>query len=156
VADDGHLAGNLCAHFGGEKCQGIPGKQITAKTESHRQEQQQHAAQPSQLSRLAVRAQEHDAEHVSEGTENHQVGGPGMNRAPQPAELHARHDVLHAFESLVGSWPVIKQQQNSRANLDHEQKEGDSSEKIPVRELVDGNGLFFQRLDQLRPVEAFI
>src|SRR5262249_20010058 len=93
---------------------------------------------------------------MREGCQNHQICCPRVNRSNQPAKLHAGHDVLHALESLVGSWTVVKEQQDSGTDLDHEEKKCDSTEEIPIGELVDGDSLLFQRSDQPRPVKPII
>ncbi len=79
-----------------------------------------------------------------------------MNRAHQPAKLHASHDVLHTFERFVGAGAVVQQQKNSRADLDSKQEERDAAEEVPVGKSVDGNGLFFQGTNEIGPVKSLI
>ena len=49
----------------------VPRQQIPAETKCQRQAEQRDAAQPGQLSRPPERAQEHHAEHVKEGRQDH-------------------------------------------------------------------------------------
>ena len=156
MADDGNLSGHLRAHRGGEEGQLVPGQQIAAEAESHDQKEQQHAGDPCQLAGLAVGLEKQDAEHVGKGGEDHQIGGPGVDGTNQPAKLHAGHDVLHAFEGLVGAGTVIEQQQDAGEHLDHEEKERDAPEEVPVGQLVRGNGLMTEWGQDSVQIEAFI
>lgn len=79
-----------------------------------------------------------------------------MDRANEPSEMHTRHDVLHAFERLIGAWPVIQKKEKPGAHLDPEKKKRDAAEEIPVGELVNGNRFVAQRFRQFRPVETLI
>src|SRR5207245_10256828 len=105
---------------------------------------------------LASGAEVNDAEGARERGKNAQVRGPGMNRAHEPAKLHAGHDILHAFERFVSARAVIEEQENSCADLNYEQKQGDSAQKIPVGKSMNGNGLFLQGTDEVGPVEPLI
>jgi hypothetical protein len=93
---------------------------------------------------------------VREGSKNHEVGRPGVDGANQPAKLHPGHDVLHALEGLVGAGTVIEEQQDPGQHLDHEEKKGDASEEIPVREAMAGDGLVAKRGDQVVQIKSFI
>src|SRR5512147_1946136 len=93
---------------------------------------------------------------MGESREHHQVGRPGVNRADQPAELNFRGDVLHAFEGFARSRTVIKEQQNSRADLDSEEEKSNSTEEVPIAETVNGNSFFAQRSDQGIDIKTFI
>ena len=65
LADDGNLPGHLRADRGGEEGQFVPGQQVAAKAESHRQKKRQHAADPCQLPRPAIGLQKQHAERVT-------------------------------------------------------------------------------------------
>ena len=71
-----------------------------------------------------------------------------MDGTNQPAKLHPRHDVLHAFECFVGAGAVIQQQQNPGEDLDDEEKQRDAAEKVPVRQSMRGNCLVAERRNQ--------
>ena len=79
-----------------------------------------------------------------------------MDGTHQPTELHAGHDVLHALESLAGTGPVIKEQQNAGADLDAKEKEGDATQEIPVRQIVGGDSFLSQGSGEGGPVESFV
>ena len=79
-----------------------------------------------------------------------------MNGSDQSAELHAGHGVLHTLKGFVGSWPVVKKQQDSGANLDHEEEGSDSAEKISVGQLVDRDGFLLHGADQICPMKPII
>ena len=156
LADDGNLAGDLRADFGGEEGQCVPGQQITAEAETHDQEEQQHAGDPGELAGLAIGLEKGHAEHVHEGGEDHQIGRPGMDGSNKPAKLHPGHDVLHALKCLVGAGAVIQQQQDAGEHLDHEQEQRDAAEEVPVGEAVRGNGLVAQRSNELFEMKPFV
>src|SRR5262245_53944530 len=67
---------------------------------------------------------------------------PAMNRADQPTESDFRHDELDTFESVLRTGPVIKQQQDSRYDLNRKQEQGHSSEVVPDRMPMNWNFLF--------------
>src|ERR1022692_2338906 len=139
LADDRKLPGNLSGDLSGEEGQGVPGQQVAAETEPHDEKQENYSADPSELTRFAVRFKEQHAEHVRERGKDHQVGRPGVDRPNQPAKLHLGHDELHALEGLVGTRTVIQEQQDPGQHLNHEEKKGDATEEIPVGELVERN-----------------
>ena len=62
-----------------------------------------------------------------------------MDGTNQPAKLHLGHDVLHAFEGLVGARTVIQEQQDPGHHLDDEQEERDAPEEVPIGEPMEGN-----------------
>ena len=81
---------------------------------------------------LPVGVQEHHAEHVDEGRKDHQVRRPAVDRADQPAELHPRHDELHALVRL----PTASGGSRAAAGLPvitwmHEQEQRDAAEVVP-------------------------
>ena len=112
--DHRHAGGHVGSHLGGEIGDLVPRQQVAAESETQHQAQQRDAAEPGQFARPPVGVREDHAEHVHEGGEDHQVGGPAMDRPDQPAELHAGHDELHAVEGFGDRGPVVEQQQDAR------------------------------------------
>ena len=139
--DDRRRAGDIGPHLGGEVGDLIPGQQIAAEAEAQHQTEQRDAAQPGQLARPAVRVQEHDAEHMDEGDEDDEVRRPAMDGADEPAELHVRHDELHAVEGLGDRGAIVEQQQDSGHHLDDEQEQRDAAEVIPGSGGMHGDSL---------------
>src|SRR5208337_3684983 len=109
-ADTWNRACHLGSYFGGKQRKGVPGREITAEAKTQNDELKQNAAEPGEFSRLAISLQKINAEHVSESGEDHQVRRPTVHGADEPAEAHLSHDVLHAFEGVVGRGPIIKEQ----------------------------------------------
>src|SRR5574340_962561 len=64
-----------------------------------------------------------------------------MDGAYQPSETHARDNELHALEGFRRARPVIKQKQDSGANLHHKKEERNTAKVIPDRCRVRGHGL---------------
>src|ERR1019366_8550976 len=132
--DKWNLSSDLGADLGSKECQRVPWQQVAAETETHHEKEEDHAADPRKLARLAVCLKEQHTEHVCERSENHQVSRPGVDRSNQPAILHLGHDVLHASERFIGSGPIAKKQQDPSQHLDDEQEERDTAKEVPIRE----------------------
>src|ERR1017187_8148960 len=156
LADDRNLPGNLSADLSGEEGQGVPGQQVAAETEPHDEKQENYSADPSELTRFAVRFKEQHAEHVRERGKDHQVGRPGVDRPNQPAKLHLGHDELHTLEGFVRSGPVVQKQQDPGQYLDDEQEESDTPEEVPIGEPVERNSFLPQGGDQVIPAEPLV
>jgi len=134
----------------------VPGKKIATESETKNEEQQDHAADPGQLTRLAISASQRNAEHMSKSAKHHQVGRPGMNGANQPTKLHAVGDVLDALIGFTGARMVVQQEQNAGKQLNAEQEQSQSAEKIPGTVTVNGNRFFSQRRKSFLQVEALV
>src|SRR6476646_9621696 len=93
---------------------------------------------------------------MQKSSEYHEIRGPGVYGSHQPSELHASHDLLHTLERFVRTGPVIQEQQDASTYLDSEEKQRDAAQEVPIRELVNGDGLMTQGLGQFRPAEALI
>jgi hypothetical protein len=50
------------------------------------------------------------------------------------------------LERFVRTGPVIQEQQDAGADLNSEEKQRDTAQEVPVRELVNGDGLMTQGL----------
>src|SRR5208283_1637385 len=79
-----------------------------------------------------------------------------MDGTDQPSIAHLGHDVLHALEGVIGAGMVIQQKQYAGDHLYPEQKKGDATEEIPVRQAVNGDGLVAKRGDQVVQMKSFI
>src|SRR5437588_8756577 len=59
-------SGDLSSDLGGKESELVPGKQVSAEAETDCEKQQEHAAQPGHLARLAISPHEINAEHMDE------------------------------------------------------------------------------------------
>src|SRR5208282_1973386 len=115
-----------------------------------------HTGDPCQLPGFAVGLEKEHAEHVRKGSKNHEIGGPGVDGTNQPAKPHPGHDVLDAFEGLVGTRTVIQEQQDPGQQLDYEKKKGNASEEVPIGQAMSGDGLVAERGYEVVPIQSFI
>ena len=83
-----HRAGDVGADLGGPVGLLVPGQQVAREPEAEGDEQQHHAGEPVELARRLVGAGEEDAQHVDEHQQHHATGGPLVDGAYPPAELH--------------------------------------------------------------------
>ena len=67
-----------------------------------------------------------------------------MNRADQPAKLYFGNDELNAFESVFGAGAIVKQQQDSRDDLDREEKQRHPAEVVPDRMAMNWDFLLLR------------
>ena len=95
---DRHAADNLRADLRCEERELVPRQKISAEPECQDQHQQCDARDPCHLARWTVGARQVHARHVNEERQDHQVRGPAVDRADEPAKPHFGHDELNAFE----------------------------------------------------------
>ncbi len=154
-ADEGNGDRNLKADLGGEVAELVHGQQVAGEAEDGGQAEQRHAAEPSKLTRLAVGLHKEDREHMHEDGEQHQVGGPGMRRTDEPAEVHDEGDLANRFVGFR-TGAVIDQQQYAGKALDKEEEQRDAAPVIPERLGVNGNRLVVREGSQLGEAQALI
>ena len=92
---------------------------------------------------------------MHEDGEHHQVGGPGVRGADQPAEVHHKGDLADRFEGF-GAGPVIDQQQHAGEALDHEEEQRDAAPVVPEGLRVDRDRLFAREGGELGEPEPLI
>src|SRR5450756_913133 len=80
-----------------EIAQLVPGQEVARESEAQNEAEHRKAGEPRQLARLAIGLREQDAEEVRQNGEAHEVRRPAMDRADEPSERHAAHEVLHAL-----------------------------------------------------------
>lgn len=80
--------------------------------------------------------EQQSAEQVNEHREDHQIGGPRVNRSDQPTELYFGHKKLDRFKGLAGAGTIIEQEKNPCGDLNHEQEKCHAAEIIPKRVTV--------------------
>src|SRR5205823_2966089 len=131
------------AHLGRKKRELVPGKQIPAESKADHDEEQEDTAEPGDLARRVICAQKENAEQVNEQRRNHQIRGPAMNRANQPAEFYFGDNELDALEGVLGAGTIIEKKQDSGCDLDGEEKERHPAKVVPDRLAVDWDFLLF-------------
>src|SRR5262249_47501597 len=156
VADHRNGAGDAGADFRREERELVPRQEIPAEAESEHQEQQQHPAHPGELSRLAVRLQEKDAEEMRERERDQQVRGPAVDVANQPAELHLRDDELDALVRFGGARQIVEQEQDAGEDLDAEQKQRHPAEVVPDLLRVNRDALLGDEVPDLGEIEPLV
>src|SRR5437016_8577624 len=127
MAEKGSGAGHVRADRDGPEAELIVGKNITEERAQQRQNEQDDAHVPIELTRLLVRAGEKHAEHVEFAGDNHQMRGPAMHIAQQFAEGHVVFEIEHISESLHFAGVVIKHQHDAGECEDDEQIKGDAA-----------------------------
>src|SRR5438132_2646202 len=120
-------AGHVGADGDGPEAELIVGKQITGEREQQRQNEQDDAYVPIELTRLLVRAGKKHAEHVEFHGNDHQVRGPAVHVEEQFAEGHVVFEIEHISESLHFAGMVVKHQHDASERKDDEQIKGNAS-----------------------------
>ena len=87
---------------------------------------------------------------------DHQIGRPGMNGSDQPAKFHLGHEKLNRLEGLGGTRSIIKQEQNTGDDLDHEQKQSHTAEIIPKRVTMQRYFFFLGEIGKIAEPDPLI
>ena len=141
VSHEREHAEDFRADAGREERELVPRKQVSGEAESKRQSEEDHPGKPRKLAGRSVGLHEQHTEQVHERHEDHQVRGPVVDRSNQPPELHVGHQELDGLVRLLGTRPIVDQQENSGSDLHHEEEERHSPHVVPDRVLVDRNFL---------------
>jgi hypothetical protein len=72
--------------------------------------------------------------------EHHQVGGPGVRRTDEPAEVHHERDLADGLIG-IGAGPIVDQQQDAGEALDDKQEQRNAAPVVPEGLGVRGNCL---------------
>ncbi len=125
-----HRSGDLTTHRGGPEGPLIPRQQVAGKAEAQSHRQQEHTHRPGDLARRFISALEKDAQQMEHAENDHQVGTPGVDAADKPAKVHFIHNEQDTVVGCIWGRLVVEREQNTGNDLDHEEKEGDSSQII--------------------------
>ena len=109
---------NIFAHHGNGAKQGnndlrtpvghlAPWQDVTHKCLRHQHDENQHAENPDQLSRLFVRAIHQRSHHMQVNHDKKRRGAGGVHVPKHPSIIDVAHDVLHRSESLFRGGGVI-------------------------------------------------
>jgi hypothetical protein len=93
---------------------------------------------------------------VRERDGNQQVGRPAVHVPDQPAELHLRHDELHALVGFGGARAVVEQQQDAGGDLDGEQKQRQPAQVVPDFLRMDRDALLGDEMLDVAEIEALV
>src|SRR5204863_5859225 len=118
--------------------------------------QQDDAAHPRELARLAIRLQEEDAEEVREREADQQIRRPAVHVANQPPEFDLRDDELHRLVRFGRARPVIEEEENAGEDLYAEEEHRHPAQVVPDLLRVDRDALLFDEMPDLAQIEPFI
>ena len=135
-ADERHRAEQVDDHLRAPVGHLAPGQQVAEERLAHQRQVDQHAEDPHQLARLAVRAVQHGAEHVQVDHDEERRGAGRVDVAQQPAAGHVAHDVLDRAERERGVGLVVHRQEDARDDLDHQHQHRERAEEVPEVEVL--------------------
>ncbi len=133
-----------------------PGQEITEKGRSHHRQIKEHADDPQQFPRLAVRAVEQGAEHM-QINENEKGGSAGgMQVTQEPAPIHIAHDIRDRGEGIIRRWLIVHGQPKPGDDLQHQHQDRQGTHVVPeikiLRRIIFGQVF----LPDLREGEALV
>ena len=126
----GIVPGRLGAHDGAPVGALVPRQQVAAKRQTQAHEEEAHADQPVQLTRVLERAEEQHAQQVQHQQQDESAGRPMVQPADEPAEQHLVGDVQDALVRLVGGRYVVQRQREAGHDLDDQSEHSRAAEDV--------------------------
>ncbi len=113
-----------------------PRQHVAEERLRHQQQVDQHAEDPHQFARRAVRTVQQAAEHVQVDHDEEERGAGGVHVADQPAPVHVAHDVFHRGEGLGRRRLVVHGQEDAGDDLDDQHQQGQRAHVVPEIEIL--------------------
>ena len=138
----GHRARYLRTHQRGVVRELVPRQQVSGETGGQRERQQDDAGDPGQLPRLSIRPSDKHREKVQAHYRDEEVCAPNVHTAHQPPKGHLGHDPAHALMGRGFGRLIIEHQQTAAGDLQSEQEQGRTAQRVNPAMPVHGHRLF--------------
>src|SRR5246127_359286 len=140
--ENGNAARDGCPNTEPPICILIEAQYLPAECHAQCHQQQKDANDPGKFAGKLVRSKEKYLNHVNQNNRDHEIRAPAMHGADEPAESDIVVECLQAAPRFRARRHINQREQNSRHNLQHEDRQRGAAKHVPPARRVPRHGMF--------------